>query len=55
LIGTYGGHRLRAAATRRVGRDIPVALSESALALGLAVLAAHRLHIAGAMEGLFPS
>jgi hypothetical protein len=29
---------------KMVGRDLPVALSESALALGLALLAAYRLH-----------
>jgi uncharacterized membrane protein len=43
LIGTYGGHRLRMAGARWLGRDLPVALSESALALVLAVLAAYRL------------
>ena len=43
LIGTYGCHWLRMACARRLGRDLPVALSESALALGLALLAAYRL------------
>jgi len=44
-IGSYGGYRLRTVCARRVGRDLPVALLESALALGLAVLAVHRLHV----------
>ena len=39
IIGTYGGHSLRAYFGHRVGRDFPVAVSESVLALGLAVLA----------------
>jgi uncharacterized membrane protein len=38
IIGTYGGHALRISLARRVGRDFPVALSESVLALGLAIL-----------------
>jgi uncharacterized membrane protein len=44
LVGTYGGYHLRMSGSRRVGRDLPVALSESALALGLALYAAFRLH-----------
>jgi uncharacterized membrane protein len=55
LIGTYGGHRLRMVGARRAGRDLPIALSESALALGLALLAAYQLHIDGVVEGLFPN
>ena len=39
IIGTYGGHSLRLYFGRRVGRDFPVAISESVLALALAVLA----------------
>ena len=54
LIGTYGGHWLRVNVARKVGRDLPVALSESALALALAWFACHALHISGATEGLFP-
>jgi uncharacterized membrane protein len=54
LIGTYGGHRLRMVGARWLGRDLPIALSESALALGLALLAAHRLHAMGSVEGLYP-
>jgi uncharacterized membrane protein len=44
LIGTFGGYRLRMYGAKRVGSDLPVALSESALALALALLAAYRLH-----------
>jgi uncharacterized membrane protein len=44
LIGTYGGYRLRMYGARLVGRDLPVALGESALALGLAVVAAFGLY-----------
>ncbi len=44
LIGTYGGYRLRMLGARLAGRDLPVALSESALALGLALFAAAQLH-----------
>jgi uncharacterized membrane protein len=54
LIGTYGGHWLRVHTARRVGRDLPVALTESALALAFALFAAHALHMAGAKEGFFP-
>jgi uncharacterized membrane protein len=53
LIGTYGGHHFRMVCARRAGRDLPIALSESALALGLAVLAAHQLHLDGVAEGVF--
>lgn len=53
LIGTYGGHWLRGVVARRLGRDLPVALTESALALGIALLAVHGLHVEGAKEGLF--
>jgi uncharacterized membrane protein len=44
LIGTYGGHRARARIAQRVGRDLPVALGESALAVGFAVLALSHIH-----------
>jgi uncharacterized membrane protein len=44
LIGIYGGYSLRMWAAARFRRDLPAALSESALALGLAVLAAWVLH-----------
>jgi uncharacterized membrane protein len=44
LIGAFGGYHLRAWASRKVGRDLPVALAESALALGLALWAAYTFH-----------
>ena len=44
LIGTFGGHRLRVAGAHWAGRDLPIALSESALALGFAVLSVTRIH-----------
>jgi uncharacterized membrane protein len=54
LIGTYGGHWVRVNTARKVGRDLPVALTESALALAFALFAAHALHVDGAKQGLFP-
>jgi uncharacterized membrane protein len=54
LIGTYGGYWLRRLGARALGRDLPVALSESALALGIALLAVHGLHLEVAKEALFP-
>ena len=42
LVGTYGGHRLRAKAITRIGA-IPAALTEDAVTLVIAVLAAVRL------------
>jgi uncharacterized membrane protein len=44
LIGTWGGYALRVALARRLGRDLPVALAESALALVLALAAVWELH-----------
>ncbi len=44
-VGTWGGFALRASAARRLGSDLPAAVGESALALGLAVLALWRLHV----------
>lgn len=44
-IGTWGGYALRVAGARWVGRDFPVALTESAVALALAILAVWRIHI----------
>ncbi len=44
-IGTWGGYALRMAAARRAGHDLPVALTESALALALAIYAVWRLHL----------
>jgi len=45
LIGTYGGHSLRLYFGRLVGRDLPVGLCESVLALGIAVLALNFIHM----------
>jgi len=45
VIGTYGGYQLRVWGAKLLGRDLPVALCESALALGLAVFAAWMLHL----------
>jgi uncharacterized membrane protein len=44
LIGAYGGHWLRRVASAKVGRDLPVAICESAIALGLAGFACWSLH-----------
>jgi uncharacterized membrane protein len=44
LIGAFGGIRLRLWFGARLGRDLPAALSESALAFALAVCAAVMLH-----------
>ncbi|MGC9197878.1 MAG: DUF4126 domain-containing protein [Acidobacteriaceae bacterium] len=43
-IGAFGGFRLRIFWSKALGRDLPVALLESAIALGLAVLACWQLH-----------
>ena len=43
MIGAFGGYRLRMYFAGRVGSDFPVAVSESALALGMAVLAMWRI------------
>jgi len=56
LIGAYGGVRLRVWLAKKVGRDWPVGVGESAVALGLAVLAAAMLHrdvVREAAERLF--
>jgi uncharacterized membrane protein len=44
LIGAFGGIRLRLWTSRRIGRDMPVALAESAVALALALGAAFTFH-----------
>ncbi len=44
VVGTLGGYALRTSAARRLGRDLPVALTESVLALFLAVWAVWNLH-----------
>ncbi len=43
-IGTWGGFAGRKRGAELVGRDLPVALTESALALALAALALWQLH-----------
>jgi uncharacterized membrane protein len=54
LIGTYGGYYARKYAAQRVGHDLPVALLESALALGVALFLAVKLHSYAAVLGLTP-
>jgi uncharacterized membrane protein len=39
LVGAYGGVRVRVWVAKKLGRDWPVGISESALALGLALIA----------------
>jgi uncharacterized membrane protein len=45
LIGTYGGVRVRRYWANALGRDLPVALLESVIALGLAVATCWQLHV----------
>jgi len=45
LIGTYGGYSFRMRMAKGFGRDLPAALTESAVALLLAVGAAYRIHL----------
>jgi uncharacterized membrane protein len=45
LIGTYGGYRVRMFGARLVGRDLPVALAESAVAVALAAFALWHIHM----------
>jgi uncharacterized membrane protein len=44
LIGTWGGYWVRMTLDRMTGHDLPVALVESASAIGLSILAIARLH-----------
>jgi uncharacterized membrane protein len=44
LIGAFGGARVRMYWSKALGKDLPVALAESAIALGLAVLTCWQLH-----------
>lgn len=44
LLGTWGGYAIRVALARRLGRDLPVALAESAVALALAIVAVWQIH-----------
>ena len=50
LIGAYGGVRVRVWLAKKLGRDWPVGVAESAIALGLALLAARMLHIDATRE-----
>jgi len=45
LIGTYGGYRVRMFGARLFKRDLPMALLESAAALGFCVLAVWHIHV----------
>jgi uncharacterized membrane protein len=51
LIGTYGGYRVRMYGAKLVGRDLPVAIAESALAVGLAALALMHVYVESVTYG----
>jgi uncharacterized membrane protein len=53
-IGTWGGYRVRMAGAKWVGRDLPVALFESAVALGISLFIGVKLHSFIAVMGLVP-
>ncbi|MBW4037500.1 MAG: DUF4126 domain-containing protein [Acidobacteria bacterium] len=44
VIGTYGGYRVRMYWSKAIGHDLPVALTESAIALLLAIFACWQAH-----------
>jgi uncharacterized membrane protein len=44
LIGAYGGVCVRVWLAKKLGRDWPVGVAESAIAVGLALLVASKLH-----------
>lgn len=44
LIGTYWGYRFRMAGARLFGRDLPMAILEDLVAIGLCLFALERLH-----------
>ncbi len=54
LVGAFGGYRARMYMARVVGRDLPVALTESALTLGMAVAVVLTFYMAYIAE-TFPS
>jgi uncharacterized membrane protein len=54
FIGAYGGYQVRMRVARRLGRDLPVALLESAIALGVALFVAVKFHSYAAVLGLTP-
>lgn len=45
LIGTFAGLRMRLRLAERVGRDRPVAITESVAALVISLVAAHMIHL----------
>jgi uncharacterized membrane protein len=55
LLGAYGGYYARVALARRAGRDLPVALCESLLAILIALYALHVLHEQIIWENLPPA
>jgi uncharacterized membrane protein len=54
LIGAYGGVRVRLFLAKLLGHDLPVAITESALALGIALAVAYKLHTFAVVQGLAP-
>jgi uncharacterized membrane protein len=54
LIGAYVGVRLRLFVAKKIGRDLPVAICESLVALGLAVFSAYKVHTFAAVMGIAP-
>ena len=44
LIGAYGGVRVRVWVAKKVGRDWPVGIAESAIALAIALVVARVMH-----------
>jgi uncharacterized membrane protein len=55
LIGAFGGIRLRLYLAKVVGRDRPVALAESALALAIPFYIAYKLHTYAVVAGFAPN
>ena len=43
-IGTWGGYAIRMVSAKRIGRDLPIAITESIVVLLLAVFAVWQLH-----------
>jgi uncharacterized membrane protein len=54
LIGAYGGIRVRLYLAKLVGRDLPVALAESALALAMPLYITYTLHTYAVVAGFAP-
>jgi len=55
LIGAFGGIRLRAWGAKLVGRDLPIALGESFLALALAFFVTYKVHTFAVVMGIAPN